>query len=538
MVFPVFHLPILIVISLATLAFGVLVYFRERRNITNKAFFLLALSILLWIVTLCISDHPAFVSQALYWNRATVAAGFLMGIFLLYLVLVFPKEKISIFLFWKIFLTIGGILSVLCLFTDLIVKDIEFYSWGTNIIGGKLFFLSVTWSILNMGAVIGICWHKLKKTTGLEKTQFGYLTLGILLFFITGLTFNMILPAITGTNEFAKYGPYFVLLYIIPIAIAITKYHLFGIKVILTELLVGLMGILLLVFSFLLPGNYKFLGLGIFLLFLIFAYYLVKATHEEERRREEAERLAIKERVLRLEIERLTRAKDQFILSSQHYFRTPLTSVIGYLEMVFDEGLSGKVPLKVKEKLKFAFQSAKELRKRIEESLIIAQFQVGQGRLDLKKTKLEDLVKEVFKKLEPLAKERNLIFGLKLPKKTLPEIKVDRQRIIEVFTNLADNAIKHTSKGKVEIGVEHKKDKNSILFWTKDTGIGMSAEELFCAGETFFERGKTAKKFTPFGKGIGLYLSSLIVKAHQGKLWAESEGVSKGSTFYVELPLK
>jgi len=309
--------------------------------------------------------------------------------------------------------------------------------------------------------------------------------------------------------------------------------------VILTELLVGGMGLIWLVFSFLMPTvNLRILTFLTFFLFCIFGYYLIKATYEEEKRREEAERMAVQERALRLRTERLAGARDQFILSSQHYFRTPLTSIIGYLEMVLEENLYGKLPQKAKEKLNNVSQSVQELRKRIEESLSIVAFQAGKGILNLEETQIEDLVKKAVEDLRILAQKKNLFLKLKLPKDSLPKIKLDKEKITEALTNLIENGIKHTNEGGVTIGLEHKKEKNSVLFWVKDTGIGISKEELPEIGKVPFQRGKEAKELTLLGKGIGLYLSRLIVEAQGGKLWAESEGIGKGSVFYVELPVK
>ena len=248
--------------------------------------------------------------------------------------------------------------------------------------------------------------------------------------------------------------------------------------------------------------------------------------------------MAVRERALRLRTERLTRARDQFILSSQHYFRTPLTSIIGYLEMVLEENLYGKLPQKAKEKLNNVSQSVQELRKRIEESLSIVAFQAGKGILNLEETQIEDLVKKAVEDLRILAQKKNLFLKLKLPKDSLPKIKLDKEKITEALTNLIENGIKHTNEGGVTIGLEHKKEKNSVLFWVKDTGIGISKEELPEIGKVPFQRGKEAKELTLLGKGIGLYLSRLIVEAQGGKLWAESEGIGKGSVFYVELPVK
>ena len=70
-----------------------------------------------------------------------------------------------------------------------------------------------------------------------------------------------------------------------------------------------------------------------------------------------------------------------------------------------------------------------------------------------------------------------------------------------------------------------------------DTGIGMEKEEIAGLFEKTFERGERAKKIYTTGRGIGLYISNQIIKANGGRLWAESEGRGKGSTFFIELPI-
>ena len=72
----------------------------------------------------------------------------------------------------------------------------------------------------------------------------------------------------------------------------------------------------------------------------------------------------------------------------------------------------------------------------------------------------------------------------------------------------------------------------------KDTGIGMAKEELKNLFQRTFERGKEAKEVFATGRGIGLFIAYQIIKAHNGRIWAESKGRGKGSTFYIELPTK
>jgi len=518
--------------------FGVFVFLKNRKDLLNKTFFLMSLGVAIWSFGYCKWLLVEEREIALFWSRALNFGATLIPIFYLHWVLgllnLAEKKKqplIAGYLMTFIFLCFS--------FTPYYIKSVKpilsFPHWPQ---AGPLY---ICFLFLGYLGLVGYGFYQLfknRKTAPRERrAQIDYVILGTILGFGGGAT-NF--PLMFGVSLLPPIGQPLVALYVLFLALAVLRYHLFEIKVILTELLVGIMGVVLVVLPFLMPTpNLKILTLAVFLLFLIFGYYLVNATHKEEGRREEAERMAVQERALRLRTERLTRARDQFILSSQHYFRTPLTSIIGFLEMVLDESY-GKLPEKVKEKLGLTSRSVLELRKRIEESLDISQFQIrkGKGILSLEEVRVEDLIKNVIEELKPQAKEKNLYLEVSFPENPLPKMKLDKKRMFMVFVNLIDNGIKHTLKGGIKLFLEYLKDKNSILFSVKDTGIGIPKEELPFIGQMPFERGRKAKELTPLGKGIGLYLSRLVVEAHGGKLWAESEGIGKGSVFYIELPVK
>jgi signal transduction histidine kinase len=233
----------------------------------------------------------------------------------------------------------------------------------------------------------------------------------------------------------------------------------------------------------------------------------------------------------------LAKAKDQFILSIQHHLRTPLTPVMGYLDMIL-EGSFGeeKNPL-IKEKLIKTRKAVEVLHKLMEDLLEVSSMRIGKKVLDLKETQIEDLIEEVKLELENQAKEKGLYLKFEKPKVPLPKMKLDEKRIREVIWNLIDNAIKYTERGGVVIDCKIQDSK--CLIKIKDTGIGMTKEEIdyFSEGK-LFERGEKAKKLWGPGRGIGLAISFEFVKAHGGKIWIESEGREKGTTFYVELPIK
>ena len=234
------------------------------------------------------------------------------------------------------------------------------------------------------------------------------------------------------------------------------------------------------------------------------------------------------------ELKRLDEAKSQFMMATQHHLRTPLTSMMGYLDLIFS-GTYGKVPRKLKEVLEKFQSSTKNEIKIVNELLDISQFRLGKQVISLQPNiQLTPILKEIIEELKPEARKKSLYLKLEKSKET-PKIKADPQKLKVALFNIIDNAIKYTFKGGVKISLKVENHKLKIAI--KDTGIGISKKELKNLFTKTFERGEEAKKLWGPGKGIGLYITAKIVQAHKGKIWAESRGKDKGSTFYVELPI-
>ncbi|MDD5638400.1 MAG: HAMP domain-containing sensor histidine kinase [Candidatus Pacebacteria bacterium] len=258
--------------------------------------------------------------------------------------------------------------------------------------------------------------------------------------------------------------------------------------------------------------------------------------------KEETEKLIDRERKLRQDAEKLNEefkrlddAKTQFLLATQHHLRTPLTVMRGYLDLIF-EGSYGKVPKELKEALDKFQLSVFRLIKIVNELLDVSQFQLGKEIVYLQdNVDLKEILNEVYEELKYEAIQKDIYFNIELPKDNLPKIKADPEKLKVALFNLTDNAIKYTNKGGVCIKVDVL--DNKVLICIKDTGIGIEKERLPNLFNQIFERGRDAKKSYALGRGIGLFVSSKIIEGHKGKIWAESEGKGKGSTFYVELPI-
>ena len=522
--------------GISSLLLGLFVFGKNRKLRLNQVFFFFTLSCAIWLLGSFMMLKSKTDQEAIFWDRVVYFGVVFIPILAYHVSLLFSKIKNQ-----KNLLSVGYFLSVFFLIlsrTDYFVADLYKYSWGVHTQARFFHHIFLIFFAFYFILFFLNIYQFHRKTTGAEHSQAAYFLLASFIMVISSLAF---LPAY-GIN-FPPFSYFAVVAFVLILTLAITRYHLFEIRVILTEILVGAMGIILVILPFVMPtGSLKILTLAIFFLFLIFAYYLVKATHEESKRREEAERLAIQERALRMKIEKLAseteklaRAKDQFLLSIQHHLRTPLTPIRGYSEMILEGSYGQEENPKIKEKLLSIKKSADTLHELMESLLDIQAMRMGKEILNLEKCQLGDLVGEVVEELKPQAEEKGLL--LQFEKDSLPETKLDRKRIKEVIWNLIDNAIKYTTKGGITIKVKNANSKIQIM--VSDTGVGMTKEEIqdFLSGK-LFERGEEAKKLFGPGRGIGLAIATEFVKAHGGKIWAESEGRSKGTTFLVELPIK
>jgi len=111
----------------------------------------------------------------------------------------------------------------------------------------------------------------------------------------------------------------------------------------------------------------------------------------------------------------------------------------------------------------------------------------------------------------------------------------DAKQITAVFRRLFENAVKYTPKGNATINLRRDGEK-SISVSIEDTGIGIAKNDLPNLFKQFY-RTQNAKDTTAFGTGLGLYISIQVVKAHHGRIYVESDGISKGTKVTVELPI-
>ena len=340
---------------------------------------------------------------------------------------------------------------------------------------------------------------------------------------------------------------------------AIMKYRFLNTRLITTEFLtVSTWIFFILYILFVSNSQERFIDVSILFIVIALGVFAIKGAIKEASQRDELkylndhleQKVAAQtqevrqayevEKKARVELEELDKAKDQFILTTQHHLRTPLTIVKGYLQSFLTKK-SQSLDEEGKTYLTKAEEATDRIGTLVNEFLDISQMQVGKSILNKKPTNIKNLLESVTKELEAETQKRNLTLKVEVENDTM--LNIDPHKIREALTNLLDNSIKYNHEGgSITIKGEktrHPIEREKLIYrlTIEDTGIGISPEELAHLFTQYFERGKEAEKLYTTGRGIGLTITKNIISAHNGRIYAESEGRGKGARFVVELPI-
>ncbi len=236
-------------------------------------------------------------------------------------------------------------------------------------------------------------------------------------------------------------------------------------------------------------------------------------------------------------LEKLNKFKDGLIAMISHDLRSPISSLKGFNYSLLG-GYVGNLTDKQKEIIETENEAIDTMIELINNLLDMRQIEAGKLHMKKQATDIKKkVVDPVIKRLAPQINEKQIEVKLN-SKDDLPEIYMDERRMSQVLQNLLQNAIKFTDKkGKITIKLS-KGEKNQIELQVKDTGKGIAEEHLYSIFEVFYTQDNTGRSREKSGRGLGLAICKEIVKAHNGLIWAESDGIGKGSTFIVILPIK
>lgn len=520
--------------GLVALIAGIFPYYMSKTK-ANRAWLFLNIAVSIWsfgYFSMISTDQKniAWVSQIIMHFGATFIPVFYLN-FVLEISEKIEKYRSKLRLIYMLAFLLATLVPTKLYISDVIPKYIFKYvvDAGPLYIYFTLYFWIVT--IYAATILLKACFEK----KGTERLQLIYLFISQIGFLGGGsvffLTFNISIP------------PYLLSLFAIyPLLItyAMSRYKLLNIKMVATEFFIFTIWIFLLI-RVLLSSNRQDLIINFIILgsVALFGILVMRSATKEQKQREQIEAYALKvekayelEKKANEELEILDKSKNQFLLAIQHHLRTPLTAMMGYSDLILS-GAYGKQTKATKEVVGKILTSTKNLIKMANEFLDITQFQMGKSVVSLKSgVNVMQILEEITTELKFETDKKGIFLKLKSVK-NLPEINADREKLKAAIYNIIDNAIKYTTEGEVSIKCQINGNLKIII---EDTGIGISKENLDNMFGKTFERGDTAKKTFINGRGIGLFITKQIISAHNGKIWAESAGEGKGSTFYIELP--
>jgi len=330
------------------------------------------------------------------------------------------------------------------------------------------------------------------------------------------LTFNV---------NFPPYPIVFFSFYPVIIAYAMLRYNLFNIKIISTQLLTASIWIILLFRTILSENQNEQIISAVLLVFtVILGVFLIRNVYKEVEQREKIE-------ILAKELDKANERLKEFLSLATHQIRAPIAAIRGYASEIL-EGDFGEVTPTVRETVEIIASSSGELAHTVQDFLDISRIEQNSMKYDYTDFDLNELVQSTVNDLKPNIEKKKLSLNIELANEPLP-IKGDRGKLQQVLANVIDNSSKYTPQGSITISTKVEDGKSRIT--VKDTGIGIKPETM---GKLFqkFSRAEDATKANILGTGLGLYLARQLVEAQNGKIWAESEGDGKGSTFIIELP--
>lgn len=522
-----------LVVGIANLLLGLFVFGKrsESQKGIKNSFTLLAISVTVW--SACIYFFRTLDSLFLLSLCAdiTYVSALAITFFFSYFCLFFiGKEKIK---FW-INVVLPGLFLIICLLivgSNLIIGRVVIKDGVRGLAFGKLY--QVYGFAIAFFFAFGL-YHLVfsyKESSKEKKVQIKYVLVGTIISATLAFITNFLLFG-RGAFQYNWLGPSSTLVLVVCIAYAISKHHLFNIKVIATEVLVALVAFVIFIDFLLSEGLLDKLLRGfILVVFLFLGWSLIKSVLQEIERRKKIERMAADLQQAYDELKQLDEAKSEFIAMASHQLRTPLTVIKGLSDMIL-EGTYGEPPKKIKETVKDIFDSNERLVRIVNDLLDISKADLG--KLELEKEELDfcEIIESVVEELKSQAEEKGLKIRWTKPK-DIKKIKADRIKIRQVIFNVVDNAIKYTQEGEINIKLTDENGK--LLLAIKDTGEGMTEEEQEKIFESF-TRGRAGIDRWVQGTGLGLYLAKRYIELHEGRIWADSDGKGKGSTFFIEIP--
>lgn len=527
-----------------TVLLGFTIFFNDRSSITNRTFLTFSLITGAWGIVNFFSYRVVDPALGLWLVRITIFLAVWQAFSLHRLFYVFPQHDFTFSRsYTRYFLPLTVLVSLVTLSPWALERVLEFSENGRilKIVNGPgmLPFGLLSVSLVIFGFIE--LFRKIRRATEEEKKPLRLIFMGGIIMFVLIIGCNFILPSLFGVSSLIPFGALFILPLIISVWFAIYRHNLLNVKALTVTLLTGLLA--LVTFSeVILAENLALIVFRsfIFILVLFFGTLIIRSIQNEIRQREEIAGLAKKLTETNWQLARtneqlrvIDQRKSEFVSIVSHQLRTPITAVKGYTSLLLEDAY-GPLTEKQRPQVEKIFISSERLAQMVNDFLDISKIEQGTMKYELAPADIGEMLSELMEDFQPIAEKKGLILDLVLPEDKKVEAVVDAGKLRQIFSNLLDNAIKYTPQGKVAVTLVDDPQVKEIVVRMKDSGVGLSQDDVHhLFGK--FTRGSQGQKQNTEGSGLGLYVAKKMLEAMNGRIWVDSEGIGKGSTFVIAL---
>jgi signal transduction histidine kinase len=227
------------------------------------------------------------------------------------------------------------------------------------------------------------------------------------------------------------------------------------------------------------------------------------------------------------EVETLLRQKNEFINQLGHDLKTPLGPLINLIPLLKNKEKNSKK----KEILDVLHQDVEYMKNLVVNTLELARLNSPKTKFSFERINLQKEIEKIIENKKIIFDKKNILIKNKITNDHY--IKVDKQEFEVLITNLIDNSVKYNNEnGKITL--KSKEENNHITISIIDTGVGLDDDQIKNIFNEFYKADKSRHDIE--SSGLGLSICKRIVEKHDGKIWAESSGLGKGSIFNISFP--
>jgi signal transduction histidine kinase len=521
------YIPILVL----SLFFGMFVFLKDKKSLRSQLFLLISIFFSLWIIAILLQwtlIHVHFVHFAWQLTALLEVPIFIFAFYFIYAFLY--KNDLPDWVKWSLVLL--GVPIILLTATVFNVKDFDIITCE-----GKL---GVLWDyvyaleavLIFITAYIGFR-GILQQKDAQEKTKNTLLVIGTILFLSIFYLSNLF-GEIYQVYSINLFGPLGMLIFLVCFTYIIVRFKAIDIRIFGVQALVVALWFLLFSLLFIHTISLVNLMVGITLILLtIVGTLLIRGFSREVKQREEITLLAQDLQKANARLKELDKQKSEFVSLASHQLRGPITAVNGYVSLIL-AGDYGDVTPNIKEALEKVQTASKDLGLLVGDYLDITRIELGRMKYEFADVSLTKIAQDVCDQMSQVALHNGLTLSTEISTEAML-VHADANKLKQVMLNLVDNAVKYTPQGSITVAVRAVAGK--AQFSVKDSGTGMSTKVLDSIFEKFV-RAPGAQRVNATGTGLGLFVARKIITEHKGRIWAESAGEGKGSTFSFEIDLK